>query len=320
VDLHRPDLAQREGLGRQRQKSGLLMLEEQPQGRLMRRAVITASGGLVDPDRKPLVGDPDVRKVLARHEVALQIVNPIFDLALVAGRMGLGGADDEAVVLRHPAVGFTQDRVMNQSLGHGRLQVVRHDPPGNPAPSREGPPVQSDPGGNLLVEDQLSILMTAVAQGRNKRIGGAQAIRGRVIQLPHRAEVHLGLLARRGVHPHHHPWLDWSKTVDIAADGGIAPVEAVVVPQALKDGHHLHLLIEELLDDLGVGFDRRGGPRRLRRIPQSRRNRTVLRHGRARLQEAPLLGQFMVTVHGNPRNPQVPGDTPLALAGAQAVN
>jgi hypothetical protein len=55
-------------------------------------------------------------------------------------------------------------------------------------------------------------------------------------------------------------------------------------------------------------------------LAKSSRNRTVLWHRRVWFQEALPLGQFVVTVHGDPRDPQVSGDTPLALAGAQAVN
>jgi hypothetical protein len=162
--------------------------------------------------------------------------------------------------------------------------------------------------------------VTAVAQGGHEGKGGTQAIRGWVIQPPHRPEVHLGLLAGGGVHPHHDSRLGRSKTVHIAANGGIAPAEAVIVPQALEDRHHLHLLIQELLHDLGVGLHRRGGPRQLRGLPKSSRNRTVLWHRRAWFQEALPLSEFTVTVDGDPRNPQVSGDTPLALTDAQAMN
>jgi hypothetical protein len=116
MDLDRLDLAQGKWLRREGRENPLLLLEEEAERRLVRGAVAPGSGGLPDPDEETLVGHMDVSELLASHEVALQVVDAVLDLALVVGRSWPGGADDEAVVLGHAPVGLAQDRIVHQSL------------------------------------------------------------------------------------------------------------------------------------------------------------------------------------------------------------
>ena len=79
VHFHRPDLAQGEGLRWERQQDCLFVVEKQAERRLVSGAVVAGSCRLPDPDAQSLIGDADVGEVLARHEVPLQVMDPILD-------------------------------------------------------------------------------------------------------------------------------------------------------------------------------------------------------------------------------------------------
>jgi len=164
IGVHRDrfDLAQRERLLGQRQQGRLFVGTKQQQGWLMGRAMLTCAGAFLHPGLEALVGRLDVGKLLAGHEVALDVVDAVLDLTLVLWRIRPRGTDHEPVVLRHAAVGFAQHGVMHQRLQHGGLQVVDDDTPGHASEALEGVPMQGNPGWKLLVEDQLGILMPAV--------------------------------------------------------------------------------------------------------------------------------------------------------------
>jgi hypothetical protein len=128
-----------------------------------------------------LVGGVDVEELAPGHKVALHIAHAILDLAFVPWGAWPGRADQEAIVLGHTPVGLSKHRIVHQRLHHRGLEIVRHDAPGNAAKALEGAAMQPDPGGHLLVKDELGILVAAVAQGGDKDVGAAQPVAVRVV-------------------------------------------------------------------------------------------------------------------------------------------
>ena len=105
----------------------------------------------------------------------------------------------------HPAIGFSQYRIIDQCLDHGGLQVIWFDPLGNTAKMLERMAMQPDPRGDLLIKDQLRILVATVALGSHKHVGCSQAATDRVKQLAHAAKVNLHFLSGFSVYPDHSP-------------------------------------------------------------------------------------------------------------------
>ena len=105
-------------------------------------------------------------------------------------------------MLGEAAVGFAQDRIVQGGLEHRRLEVVEHDPGGHAAEALEGAAMQAQPGGDLLVEDQLGVLVAAEGEGHDEDVGGAQLAAPRVEEGASRAEVDLSLLARQRMDTH----------------------------------------------------------------------------------------------------------------------
>jgi hypothetical protein len=148
----------------------------------MRSAMLAHPGHRLDPDQQMAISAMNVDKLLAGHEVALDVMHPIFNLAFVLRGSGPGGTDQKTVVQGHFPVGFSQHRVNDQRLQHGRLEIVGHHPPDYPAKVRKSPPVQPNPGRDFLVKHQLRILMTAEGQRCDKDIRRPDPPTGRVKQ------------------------------------------------------------------------------------------------------------------------------------------
>ena len=266
------------------------------------------------PGPQVLVGHVDVEKLVPGHKVALHIVHATLDLAFVPRCVWPGGADQKAIVLGHAPVGFAQHRIVDQGLDHRSFEVVRHDPLGHAAPALEGAPVQPNPGRHFLVKDQLGILVTAVAQGGDKDVGRAQSTAGRVVQLTHRAKVHLHLFARGGVHAHKHLRCSGPQLPYKTPHRRVAALVVIVVLQTLPDGHHLDPLFQQPLHDLPVRLHARGHARRVGRLAQRGRQRGLIRQRAGPLPGSLALPPTPVLVHRRARQAQILGNASLALA------
>ena len=120
-----------------------------------------------------LIGGVDVQKLASGHKVALHIVHAAFHLALVSRRTRAGRTDHKAIVLCHAPVGFAKHWIVDQDLDHCCFQIIDDDPSGHTTPALERASMQANPGWRLLVEDQLRILVAAIAQGGDKGVGPA---------------------------------------------------------------------------------------------------------------------------------------------------
>ena len=188
-------------------------------------------------------------------------MHAVFDFAFVLRSPGFSGADQKVVMQTHPAIGFSQHRIMDERLQHGRFEIVGHDALGHAAEAFKGAPMQCDPGRGLLVKDQFGVLVTAVAQGRDKHIRGPQAPVARMIQLADRAKVHLQLFAGRGVNAHDRLGRMRIHAMHIAAYRRVAAGVPVILVQTLKDGRHFDALIHQTLNHILIRLHARGdGP------------------------------------------------------------
>jgi hypothetical protein len=103
-------------------------------------------------------------------------------------------------VLRLPTICFPEHRIVQVGLEHGRLQVVDDDPSRRTTEPFERVAVAGQPGADLLVEDQLGVLMAAIAERHHEHPRASGAAADRIEQRASTDEIHLRLLARRGVH------------------------------------------------------------------------------------------------------------------------
>ena len=170
------------------------------------------------------------------------------------------------------AVRLLQQRIVKAGADHRRLEVIRHDALRRPAKELQRMPVAEQPGGDLLVEHKLNVLVAAPGQHHHKGPGPAQLARGRIPQQPGVTEVHLAFLTWPPLDPHHDFRLRRRfQAMHKAADGRVTPTVAAL-PQALKDGGHLDAFLAQLLHRRPVRFHRRGVLRRFglgqRRIDQ----------------------------------------------------
>jgi hypothetical protein len=292
---------------------------EQRQGRLVRRAVFACPGPLLHPGAQVLVGDLDVEELAPGHKVALNVMHATFHLAFVLGRARPGRADHEPIVLRHPPVSFTENGVVDQRLEHRRFQVVGHDPPGDAAPTLERAAMQRNPGGGLLIEDQLGVLVAAVAERGDEDVSVAHLPAGRIIQLAHTAKVNLRLFSRRRMHPHKHLWGLGPQLVHEPAHRRITALIVVIVLQVLPNRGHFDALFDPRLHHFAVWLDTRRHAGWLRWLAPRGRQRGIVRQGPLRVQVALRRGPGLILAHRRARQLQVLGDAALALASPQAV-
>ena len=212
-------------------------------------------------------------------------------------------------------------RIVQRRLDDRGLEVVDHDPAGHSAKVLEGVLVATQPGLDLLVEDQLGVLMTAARERHHEHPGLAQLVGLRVDHPARRAEVHLRLLARRRLEADERRRPRLLQVQDVAAHGAVAAVVAVVLAQTLEHGLDLHPATAQLLDHRPVR-------RRLERLTRQRRlghhlgqqpvEVTGRREGAC---EQPLaLGQLAVLGHGLAGDAEVACDLSVLLAGSEPAH
>ncbi|MCL5110509.1 MAG: hypothetical protein M1401_16915 [Chloroflexi bacterium] len=264
-------------------------LEEGQRG-LVSGAMLAGARPLRDPQRQFAVGLVDVGELLAGEERTLDEVDAVLDLAFVFGGRRAGRADYEAVVLGKAPVRLAQHGVVQRGLQHGGLEVVEHDLGRDAAETLEGPPVQGQPGGNLLVEDDLSVLVAAEREGQYEDVTLTQPPADGIEEGAGGAEVHLGLLAGGAVQAHRDLLLGRLEVVNEAADGGVGATVTVLPAEAVEDGHHLHALGEKVHHELAVGLDRRDVQRGFGFRPQGTGDGLGIGQRSTGIEEATALG------------------------------
>jgi len=159
------------------------------------RAVDAASRDLEDPVFEHPVEHLHVALVADRlHEVALDVANSRFDLALLLRAVRRRGVNLEPEVPGQLAIAPIENRLgsdVERRSQHRGLEVVGHHGLGHAAEPIERRDVQRKPRLDLLVEDDARELVSRVPQHHQEHVRLAQPLLLRVPQLPDRAEVDL---------------------------------------------------------------------------------------------------------------------------------
>jgi hypothetical protein len=197
-----------------------------------------------------------VGELLASQEAAFGKVHAAFHLAFVLGRPRSVGADQEAVVLRLPTVRLAEHRVVQVGLEHRGFEIVDDDPTRCATEPLERMPMAREPGADLLVEDELGVLVAAVAERHHEDPCAARSRADGIEQGASESEIDLRLLARQRVHTHHRFGLGRLQRPHEATDRRVAA--GVTQPgDAVEHGHHLDTVVEQLLDLLPIRLDAR---------------------------------------------------------------
>jgi integrase len=108
-------------------------------------------------------------------------------------------------------------------------------------------------GADPLIEDQLGVLVAAVAKRHHEVPGASWPATNRIEQRAGEPEIDLRLLARRGVHPHDRRRPDWLQRPHEATHRRVA-ARVAACTDAVEDGHHLDAVGEELAADDFFGY------------------------------------------------------------------
>lgn len=171
LDLGMVSGDQVEGISWERLKGIHFDLLEASQRCLLGGAVKAHASLLEDPLQDPPVEGLDVAESLSGQEGALDIVDTGFDLAFMMRRAGTVGADQESKVLSQTAVRLTQNRILKVGFEDRGFEVVEDHPLDDTAEKLEGMFMTGEPGGDLLVEDELDILMAGPGEGHHEHPG-----------------------------------------------------------------------------------------------------------------------------------------------------
>jgi len=188
------------------------------------------------------------------QEVALDVVNtPLLHFALVPRGIGSARSNQKAIVLGTFPVRLLCLRIIPNGLDDRRFEIVHDHSFGYPLKESKGITVQAQPGLDFLVEDELSVLVTAPGQGHDKGPGAAQFIGLRVNHLPGIAKVHLSFFARLTFHPYGDVGGERGESPDKAVHGGVGPLVALFF-QAALDGGDLDVLFDQLSHQVAIGL------------------------------------------------------------------
>ena len=171
------------------------------QRRHARGAMAAAPGFVHHPGAGLGVEVGQVAERAQRHEVALDVLDPGLDDALLLRVVRRARVDAKAVALGTLGVAALHLWVVGTGLGDGALGVVDDDALGDAGKPFEGTAVAAQPGGHRLVPDELHVLVAAVAQGHDKGPGAAHLPIG-VKQHGASAEVDLGGLPGLEIQAH----------------------------------------------------------------------------------------------------------------------
>lgn len=287
-------------------------------GTLLRCPVDPHTRSFLDPLQELLVRPADRLRRSAGEEIPLHVANSRFHLPFMTRCVGAAGRDQKTIVLGQLPIAPLCLRFVKHRLDDRRLQVVDHQLFRHAPEMLERLFMAAEPGRDLLIEHERRVLVAAVGEGHHEDPCLPGFPRLRVDHLSRRTEVHLGLLARADLDPHKRGRRSPFDGNHIPAERRIAPLITVVVSQSLKDRHHLHALLPELLDH-----------RPVRRCLVGLTGKVPLRHslpekmiecprwGKGAFQEFFVRRECPITLDRLPGHPQVAGDRPVGLPGAE---
>lgn len=235
VPVHRPSafLKAGESTGRQWRQLRLFLLEEQ---------VNLLAGGAVDAG----VGDPPfpVAEVLillgqADERVALQgivldVIDPLFHLALVPRHPRLGRQNHRPVVLTEGLDFRVHLRIVPVRPTDGRLEIVDHGRLGNPAKGPEGVLQAAEEVLGRLMVNHLAVRLSRETQDDPEDITAATFAVRPQNRRPD-AEVHLCLLTQQHLQPAERQRLTLTQTLEEPTNAGVAGRETMPLHQVLVD-------------------------------------------------------------------------------------
>ena len=108
-----------EGLGGQRQKQRLLVLEEARKRRFLGRAMHACARDLLYPCQPRPIDMGEIGEFLGGEEISLDIVYSALDLAFMPGSSGAAGGNKEAIMLGHLPVHTREERVFHGGKNDG---------------------------------------------------------------------------------------------------------------------------------------------------------------------------------------------------------
>ena len=132
--------------------------------------------------------------------------------------------------------------VAETGLRDGALGIVDDRLSGNAVEGLESPPVAGKPGGHRLVPDDLGVHVAAEAKGHHEDPGLHHLTGEHVGDGGAFPEIHLGRLAGLEVETTGGLGLFEAKLLNQTADGGVAPLEPVLVHQGPVDRRYVDLL------------------------------------------------------------------------------
>ena len=267
-----------------------LGLDEAGQGLLVGGAVDAVAGGAEQPGAQLRIGVDEVAELAQRDERTLEVLHRRFHPALffrVAHRTGL---DLESVALGALRVGALHLGVVVAGPGDRALRIVDGQALGHAVEPLERTAVTSQPGGDLLVGDDLGVGVTRPRQRHDEDPGAQQLTGARVEDLGTLAEVDLRGLA--GVELEHGGDLRVSglEACEEAAHRGVRAGEAVAAHQGGVDGGALDALTPPTRDPLAMRLRQRGHRGLCAYRAQVHRKLAVARQRRGGVEPARRLG------------------------------
>ena len=151
------------GRVRERLQTRLLDFLEPSQGLLLFGSAVDAQpGSRVAPPEHVAVRLCQRGRFTPAQEVALDVVHAaLLDFAFVLRRCDATGRDQKAIVRRAFTVRLLHVRIILYGAQDRGLQIVDHDPSWNAAEKGQRIAMQSQPGLDFLVQDELDVLMPA---------------------------------------------------------------------------------------------------------------------------------------------------------------
>ena len=267
-----------------------LGLDETGQGLLVGGAVDPVAGGAEQPGAQLGIGVGEVAELAQRYEGTLDVLHRGLHPALffrVAHRAGL---DLESVALGALRVGTLHHGVVVASAGDRALGVVDSQASRYAVEPLKRSPVTSEPGGDLLVGDDLGVAVTRPDQRHDEDPGAQQLTGAPVEDLRTLAEVDLRRLAGVELQDGGDLWVSGLDAREEAAHRGVRAGEAVAAYQSAVDSGALDSLTPPTRDPLAMWFGQRGDRGLCAHRTQMRAKLGIAGQGRGDVEPARRLG------------------------------
>ena len=235
-----------------------LGLDEAGQRWLVGGAVHAVAGRAEQPGAKLRIGVDEVAELAKRYERTLDVLHRRLHPALLLRVAHRARLDLESVALGALGVGTLHLGVVVAGAGDRALRIVDGQAPRHAVEPLERPAVTAQPGGDLLVGDDLGVGVTRPSQRHDEDPGAEQLAGAPVDDLRSLAEVDLRRLA--GLERQHggHLRVSGLKPCEEPAHRGVRAGEAVAAHQSAVDGGALDALTPPTLDPLAMRLGQRG--------------------------------------------------------------